>query len=70
MRAVESQCVRGWFCYLPKDKIQAVAFDIPHMAILAFTTHVEGLDTTTPALPFGGMIPLPLFMPPPPVERL
>lgn len=47
MRAVEeSMRERGGFCYLPKDKIQAVAFDIPHMAILAFTTRIEGLDTT------------------------
>ncbi len=47
MRVVEeSMGDRGGFCYLPKDKIQAAAFDIPHMAILAFTTRIEGLDTT------------------------
>ncbi|MGI6573649.1 MAG: N-acetylmuramoyl-L-alanine amidase-like domain-containing protein [Fermentimonas sp.] len=42
----ESMGVRGGFCYLPKDKIQATSFSIPHMAILAFTTRIEGLDTT------------------------
>ncbi len=47
MRVVEeSMGVRGGFCYLPKDKVQAVAANIPHMAILAFTTRVEGLDTS------------------------
>lgn len=47
MRALEeSMRDRGGFCYLPKDKIQATASNIPHMAILAFTTRIEGLDTT------------------------
>ncbi|HHU25686.1 MAG TPA: DUF1460 domain-containing protein [Bacteroidales bacterium] len=42
----ESMGDRGGFCYLPKDKIQAAASNIPHMAVLAFTTRVEGLDTS------------------------
>lgn len=42
----ESMSDRGGFCYLPKDKIQDAASNIPHMAVLAFTTRKEGLDTT------------------------
>lgn len=37
---------RGGFYYLPKDKIAAVAAEIPHMAAIAFTTSIRGLDTT------------------------
>ncbi len=47
MRLVEeSMSARGGFCYMPKYKVQSVAANIPHMAILAFTTRIEGLDTT------------------------
>ncbi len=42
----ESMGERGGFFYLPKDKIQAAASSIPHMAVLAFTARIEGLDTT------------------------
>lgn len=37
---------RKGFYYLPKDKITAKATEIPHMAMIAFTTSIKGLDTT------------------------
>ncbi len=37
---------RGGVDYLPKNKIDANADKIPHMAMIAFTTKIEGLDTT------------------------
>lgn len=37
---------RGGFYYLPKDKINAKAAQIPHMAMIAFTTGIKGLDTS------------------------
>ena len=37
---------RGGFYYLPKDKIASKEADIPHMAMIAFTTSIKGLDTT------------------------
>ena len=37
---------RGGFVYLPKRKIAENADKIPHMAMIAFTTSIEGLDTT------------------------
>lgn len=39
-------CKRGGFYYLPKDNIKAAADRIPHMAMIGFTTGIEGLDTT------------------------
>ena len=37
---------RGGFYYLPKEKIGQSEANIPHMAMIAFTTSVKGLDTT------------------------
>lgn len=37
---------RGGFTYLPKSKIAGNEDKIPHMAMIAFTTRIEGLDTT------------------------
>ena len=37
---------RDGFYYLPKDKIKLKATKIPHMAMIAFTTSIKGLDTT------------------------
>lgn len=37
---------RGGFYYLPKEKISSKATEIPHMAMIAFTTSIKGLDTT------------------------
>ena len=37
---------RGGFMYLPKANIAIAAPMIPHMAMIGFTTTVEGLDTT------------------------
>ena len=37
---------RKGFYYLPKDKITAKSAEIPHMAMIAFTTSIKGLDTT------------------------
>lgn len=37
---------RGGFAYLPKDNIAIAAPLIPHMAIIGFTTSIEGLDVT------------------------
>ncbi len=37
---------RGGFYYLPKEKISSKAAEIPHMAMIAFTTSIKGLDTT------------------------
>lgn len=37
---------RGGFWYLPKGKIEENTDKIPHMAMIAFTTRIEGLDTT------------------------
>ncbi len=35
---------RGGFAYLPKAKIASIASRIPHMAMIGFTTDIEGLD--------------------------
>ncbi|MEN6589184.1 MAG: N-acetylmuramoyl-L-alanine amidase-like domain-containing protein [Proteiniphilum sp.] len=35
---------RGGFAYLPKAKIASIASHIPHMAMIGFTTDIEGLD--------------------------
>lgn len=37
---------RGGFYYLPKGAIYARAKEIPHMAVIAIVTSVEGLDTS------------------------
>ncbi|HBX47198.1 N-acetylmuramoyl-L-alanine amidase-like domain-containing protein [Limibacterium fermenti] len=37
---------RGGFYYLPKETILSAAARIPHMAVIAFTTTIGGLDTT------------------------
>lgn len=37
---------RNGFYYLPKDKIASKEAGIPHMAMIAFTTSIKGLDTT------------------------
>ena len=37
---------RGGFYYLPKNKINTKAAQIPHMAMIAFTTSIKGLDTS------------------------
>lgn len=37
---------RGGFYYLPKKKLPLKESYIPHMAIIAFTTSIEGLDVT------------------------
>ncbi len=37
---------RGGFAYLPKAKIASVAGRIPHMAMIGFTTGINGLDTS------------------------
>ncbi|MDO5664433.1 MAG: DUF1460 domain-containing protein [Bacteroidia bacterium] len=37
---------RKGFYYLPKEKIVSKASQIPHMAMIAFTTSIKGLDTT------------------------
>lgn len=37
---------RGGFYYIPKELIAKQAKDIPHMAIVAFVTTIDGLDTT------------------------
>lgn len=37
---------RGGFYYVPKQDIAAKATDIPHMAVVAIVTSVEGLDTS------------------------
>lgn len=37
---------RGGFYYLPKERIKKAANHIPHMAIILFTTAIEGLDVT------------------------
>lgn len=37
---------RGGFYFLPKNKINRYADKIPHMAVIAFTTSIKGLDTT------------------------
>lgn len=38
--------LRGGFYYLPKERIKKMADHIPHMAIILFTTAIEGLDVT------------------------
>lgn len=38
--------LRGGFYYLPKEKIELQASQIPRMAAIAFTTSIKGLDTT------------------------
>ncbi|MDO5522426.1 MAG: DUF1460 domain-containing protein [Bacteroidia bacterium] len=37
---------RKGFYYLPKSEIESQAAQIPHMAMIAFTTSIKGLDTT------------------------
>lgn len=37
---------RGGFYYLPKERIKKMADHIPHMAIILFSTAIEGLDVT------------------------
>jgi hypothetical protein len=37
---------RGGFYYLPKNEIAKAVPQIPHMSIIAFTTSIEGLDTS------------------------
>ena len=37
---------RGGFYYLPKERIESDKDSIPHMAMIAFTTSIKGLDTT------------------------
>lgn len=37
---------RGGFYYLQKNKLASKVSDIPHMAIIAFTTSINGLDVT------------------------
>ena len=37
---------RGGFYYLPKERIESNKDSIPHMAMIAFTTSIKGLDTT------------------------
>lgn len=37
---------RGGFWYLPKKDILMKSREIPHMAMIAFVTSIEGLDTT------------------------
>lgn len=37
---------RGGFYYLPKNEIAKAVPQIPHISIIAFTTSIEGLDTS------------------------
>lgn len=37
---------RGGFYYIPKNRISTTEKQIPHLAIIAFTTSVKGLDTS------------------------
>ena len=37
---------KGGYFYLPKEKIEANKDKIPHLAMIAFTTSIKGLDTT------------------------
>ena len=37
---------RGGFYYLPTAEIRSANCTIPHMAMVAFTTSIKGLDTT------------------------
>lgn len=47
IKQIESDInARGGFVFLPKSKIANNADKIPHMAVIAFTTKIEGLDTT------------------------
>ncbi|HHV87238.1 MAG TPA: DUF1460 domain-containing protein [Petrimonas sp.] len=47
IRNIEDEInARKGFYYLPKEKITSKAAEIPHMAMIAFTTSVKGLDTT------------------------
>ena len=47
IRNIEGEInARGGFYYLPKEKLESAKVDIPHMAIIAFTTSIKGLDTT------------------------
>ena len=43
---------RGGFYYLPKGEIESKKDAIPHMAMIAFTTSVEGLDTSHTAFAY------------------
>lgn len=47
IKAMEAQLnEREGFVYLPKEKIETSKHLIPHMAMIAFTTSIKGLDTT------------------------
>ena len=47
IRAIEKEINhRNGFIYVPKEKIQGVVAQIPHMAMLGFTTRINGLDIT------------------------
>lgn len=47
IRNIEEQInARKGFYYLPKEKIGLLKANIPHMAMVAFTTSIKGLDTT------------------------
>lgn len=47
IRNIEGEInARGGFYYLPKEKLESAKVDIPHMAMIAFTTSIKGLDTT------------------------
>ncbi len=37
---------RGGFLYIPKNKISKIENQVPHLAVVAFTTSVKGLDTS------------------------
>lgn len=37
---------RDGFYYVPKSEIENLASEIPHMAMIGFTTAIDGLDTT------------------------
>lgn len=46
IRAEQEMNKRNGFYYIPKEKIHSVADRIPHMAMIGFTTRINGLDTT------------------------
>ena len=53
IRAIEESInARGGFYYLPKGEIESKKDAIPHMAMIAFTTSVEGLDTSHTAFAY------------------
>lgn len=37
---------RSGFYFVPTQKIESIATSIPHLAVIAFTTSIKGLDTT------------------------